>query len=66
MNNVISLESFRDKKVTNPYGLEPNGYVPPLKSDDTLTLIERIERIKNSIDRINTLMMELKELSKER
>lgn len=63
MSNVISLDSFRNKKkVNDEVGLNKRQYqnTPPSTDFD-----DRLSRIRGSVAKINSLMAELKRLSKE-
>lgn len=53
--NVVSLTAFRNKKNN-----EPLPFVSATGAGGDRNLVERIERLRSSIGRINALMAELK------
>jgi len=65
MNNIIDFQKFRTKKDI------PQEVVAVKKSESSPTaydtdLAQRIERIKDSIQRINQLMLELRTVSPDK
>jgi hypothetical protein len=60
MDNLVDFNEFKKKKENR--SLEFDG---PFEKEEThIDLNERIERIKSAINRINTLMAELKKIDK--
>jgi hypothetical protein len=59
VNNVISLDSFKRKNAS----IESSSRLSMTESS-TSSLVDRIERIKSSIVRVNILMEELKRESR--
>ena len=61
-NNVISLADFRNKKKVNKTVEKIESYGDRKTPETDPELAFRVERIKGSINRINELMIELRNM----